>query len=93
MPNLRNYLVTFRIWNGWQYNDPKYFDTATEVIGARNKREAYEAAKAHASDSGYWQEDVTVRMKDVVPVKNPDPNLVAHSAEEIFDYMKSYMKS
>ena len=60
------YDVTFRIWNGWQYNDPSYYEERTETFLADSQQQAFNAARVHAADKGYWKERVTVRKKDVV---------------------------
>lgn len=72
------YDVTFRIWNGWQYNDPNYYEERTETFLADSRQQAFDAARVHAADPGCWNERVTVRKKDVVrrdampPAGKPD---------------------
>lgn len=60
------YDVTFRIWNGRQYNDPNHYEERTETFLADSRQQAFDAARVHAANTGYWNERVTVRKKDVV---------------------------
>ncbi len=72
------YDATFRIWNGWQYNDPNHYEERTETFLADSRQQAFDAARVHAADTGCWNERVTVRKKDVVrrdtmpPTGKPD---------------------
>lgn len=63
------YKVTYRIHNGYQFNDPRYYDETTEEIVAANRDEAYEKAVERASTNGVIAHDeVSVRKKDVVRI-------------------------
>lgn len=67
---IRKYQVTYRIHNGYQYYDPKYFTTTTEIIEAKNRDQAFETAKARAETPSLIAHDsVTVLKKDVIPLK------------------------
>ena len=60
------YNITFRIWNGWKYNLPGHYEERMETFSAENRQQAFDAARAHASNTTYWNEKVTVLKKDVV---------------------------
>lgn len=63
---LYNYNITFRVWNGWQHNLPGHYEERTETFSAENRKQAFDAARVHASNTTYWNERVTVLKKDVV---------------------------
>lgn len=78
------YDVTFHIWNGWQYNEPNHYEEHTETFLADNQQQAFDAARIHAANTGYWNERVTVRKKDVVRKDTmPPTDQLVFSAREI----------
>lgn len=63
---LHSYLVTYRIHNGYMYNEPNGYDTTEEIIRTHNKEEAYEKASKRADTPSVIAHDpVTVLKKDV----------------------------
>lgn len=59
------YEVTFRVHDGWKYNEPfSYYTPLYRVIEAKNKAEAFEKAQCEADEDN--KEIVTVCKKDVV---------------------------
>lgn len=66
----KEFLVTYRIHNGYQYNDPKYYQTTTETISAIDTEDAYRIASERAATPSLIDHDpVTVCKKDIKPVK------------------------
>ena len=66
----KDFLVTYRIHNGYQYNDPKYYKTTTETISAIDTDDAFRIASEHAATPSLIDHDpVTVCKKDIRPIK------------------------
>ena len=64
------YEVTFRVHDGWEYNDPKGYTERIQTVKAANKEDAYvKALRIAAANDKY---DETVRKKDVVRLPDPE---------------------
>ena len=64
---MNKYQVTFRVHDGWKYNDPKHYSTRVETIEANSREEAYCRALTIADKDD--KEMVTVFKKDVVLIE------------------------
>lgn len=59
------YQVTFRVHDGWKYNEPdSYYTPHVEIIKAKNITEALQRARLQAEEDD--KERVTVCRKDIV---------------------------
>ena len=86
-PKLHKYSVTYRIHNGYQYNDQKSFETTQETILATSVDEAYSKALARAETPSCISHDpVTVRRKDVVRIRERKEDLRDHEVSLEFLY-------
>lgn len=60
------YQVSYRVWDGWQYNLPGHWHSEVETIEAANIDEAYQIATRRAETPSLIAHDtVTVRKKDI----------------------------
>lgn len=61
------YQVSYRVWDGWQYNLPGHWRSEVETIEAANIEDAYRIATRRAETPSLIAHDtVTVRKKDIV---------------------------
>ena len=66
MPKYYEYEVTYRIHNGYQYNEPNGYEETTETIRASSPKEAYSIALKRAETPSLIAHDpVTVFKKDI----------------------------
>lgn len=67
------YQITFRVHDGWEFNDPKRYSERVAIIEAVNRQEAFaEAQRIAAEDDKY---EVTVRKKDVVRIHGDEASI------------------
>lgn len=67
---MKAFKVTYRVYDGWKYNEPNSFHEKTEIIVAEDKDDAYWLAEKRANTPSLIAHDsVTVSKKDVKHIK------------------------